>query len=223
MKKILSIGIVALLLVNLISVTALADASADPGIYNVTVANAFQSTVSYEAQDANGNAVTARAADLDGVPAAEFFANAVKLKVTISNVSDGGFYLILAQSDDSVPKESNIAYIDQATAAGGKVSFTVYPKSLSSGSTYYVYLSSSTSGREELLRFNYYQSYTLGDVNGENGIDLDDAIMIMRYLVDLEDLDETQKMAADVNHQNGVDLDDAVIIMRFLVGLEEIN
>jgi len=218
MKKILSIGIVALLLVNLISITALADASADPGIYNVTVANAFQNTVSYEAQDANGNAVTARAADLDGVAAAEFFANAVKLKITISNVSDGGFYLILAQNDDGVPKESNIAYIDQATAAEGKVTFTVYPKSLSSGSTYYVYLSSSASGREELLRFNYYQSYTLGDVDGDGYPTATDALWVLQNAADNRSFSSTQMLAGDVDHDGYITATDALWILQYAAG-----
>ena len=218
MKKILSIGIVALLLVNLISITALADASADPGIYNVTVANAFQNTVSYEAQDANGNAVTARAADLDGVAAAEFFANAVKLKITISNVSDGGFYLILAQNDDGVPKESNIAYIDQATAAEGKVTFTVYPKSLSSGSTYYVYLSSSASGREELLRFNYYQSYTLGDVDENGKLSSNDALFALQAAAGKRTLSENARLAADADKNGKLSSNDALFILQAAAG-----
>ena len=219
MKKILSIGIVALLLVNLISITALADASADPGIYNVTVANAFQNTVSYEAQDANGNAVTARAADLDGVAAAEFFANAVKLKITISNVSDGGFYLILAQNDDDgVPKESNIAYIDQATAAEGKVTFTVYPKSLSSGSTYYVYLSSSASGREELLRFNYYQSYTLGDVDENGKLSSNDALFALQAAAGKRTLSENARLAADADKNGKLSSNDALFILQAAAG-----
>ena len=215
MRKFFSIGIVALLLVNLVSVTALAASSADPGIYDVTLSSGYD--VTYKALDKDGNEVTGKAAELDGTSAEEFFANAVKLKVTISGLEDE-FQLILAQSEDGVPTQSNIVYIDQETSANGKVEFTVYPKSLSSGSTYYVYLANA-SGREELLTFKYYQSYKLGDVNGDGKIETADALLILEHIAQVRTLTEAQKLPADTCVDGKIDTTDAIYILEHIAQL----
>ena len=214
MRKFFSIGIVALLLVNLVSVTALAASSADPGIYDVTLSSGYD--VTYKALDKDGNEVTGKAAELDGTSAEEFFANAVKLKVTISGLEDE-FQLILAQSEDGVPTQSNIVYIDQETSANGKVEFTVYPKSLSSGSTYYVYLANA-SGREELLTFKYYQSYKLGDVNEDGSIGTRDALWILQAYAGNRTLTASQQLAADVNRDGNIGTRDALWVLQAYAG-----
>ena len=214
MRKFFSIGIVALLLVNLVSVTALAASSADPGIYDVTLSSGYD--VTYKALDKGGNEVTGKAAKLDGTSAEKFFANAVKLKVTISGLEDE-FQLILAQSEYGVPTQSNIVYIDQETSADGKVEFTVYPKSLSSGSTYYVYLANA-SGRRELLTFKYYQSYKLGDVNEDGSIGTRDALWILQAYAGNRTLTASQQLAADVNRDGNIGTRDALWVLQAYAG-----
>ena len=214
MRKFFSIGIVALLLVNLVSVTALAASSADPGIYDVTLSSGYD--VTYKALDKGGNEVTGKAAELDGTSAEEFFANAVKLKVTISGLEDE-FQLILAQSEDGVPTQSNIVYIDQETSANGKVEFTVYPKSLSSGSTYYVYLANA-SGRRELLTFKYYQSYMLGDVDENGKLSSNDALFALQAAAGKRTLSENARLAADADKNGKLSSNDALFILQAAAG-----
>jgi len=214
MRKFFSIGIVALLLVNLVSVTALAASSADPGIYDVTLSSGYD--VTYKALDKDGNEVTGQAAELGGTSPAKFFANAVKLKVTISGLEDE-FQLILAQSEYGVPTQSNIVYIDQETSADGKVEFTVYPKSLSSGSTYYVYLANA-SGRRELLTFKYYQSYMLGDVDENGKLSSNDALFALQAAAGKRTLSENARLAADADKNGKLSSNDALFILQAAAG-----
>lgn len=56
-----------------------------------------------------------------------------------------------------------------------------------------------------------------GDVNGSGGIDIDDAVCILRKLVGKGN-DTFIDEAADVNGSGGIDIDDAVLILKYLVG-----
>ena len=60
-----------------------------------------------------------------------------------------------------------------------------------------------------------------GDVDGDGDITTADAVKLVRYLVDLEDLTEQQKLAADVSHDNDITSADSIKLVRYLVGLEE--
>lgn len=211
-RRLISTLLVCLLLASLLSAAAAA-APTQSGFQSVTVASGYESTVTVTPLDASGNAV---AAD-DG-----FYADAVKLKVDCAATS-GAFYLVAALSDESaVPTKDNIQYIDQVTASGSSVSFTVYTKDLISGQTYSVYLSGSGTDFTALTKvasFAYYVPYTLGDVNGDDAIDSEDALVCLQNFVGLKDLTDTQQLAADVNGDGSVDSEDALQILKLFVGL----
>lgn len=57
----------------------------------------------------------------------------------------------------------------------------------------------------------------LGNVNGENGLDIGDAVCILNFLVD-EDTPTFIKKAADINKSGKIDIGDAVSILNLLVG-----
>lgn len=59
----------------------------------------------------------------------------------------------------------------------------------------------------------------IGDVNLDGEINAGDAVLVLRYAVDLAQLDDTQKIAADVNRDGSINAGDAVIILRYTVGL----
>ena len=217
-KTVTAILLAALLVTSLCLPVFAADVPTTGGIYNVKKLGAV--TVDYQVQNEGGTTVSPAAANIDGTDVADFYADAVKLKVTVSGLSDGNFYLLLAQNEDGVPTDGNLVYIDQDTAASGSVSFTVYPASIEGGKTYHVYLSGGAYTQTEILSFQGYAAYMLGDVDNSKSVGLNDAIMIMRYLVDLETLDSVQKLAADVDKSNSVGLNDAIVIMRYLVDLE---
>ncbi len=64
----------------------------------------------------------------------------------------------------------------------------------------------------------------IGDVNGDDSIDVLDAIVIQKYTVDKVELTDEQKYVADVNNDGNVDILDAADIQKFSVDkIKEFN
>ena len=61
------------------------------------------------------------------------------------------------------------------------------------------------------------ENYILGDVNGNNMVDIGDAVSIVNFLVGKPSSTFIEK-AADTNKNNQIDIGDAVTIVNFLVG-----
>ena len=59
-------------------------------------------------------------------------------------------------------------------------------------------------------------AYTLGDVNNDGKIDITDATLIQRYAAELEELDDTQLLAADANGDGKVNITDATMIQNYI-------
>lgn len=70
--------------------------------------------------------------------------------------------------------------------------------------------------------FEYTPAYILGDVDGNEKIEAGDARLALRASVELETLDETQKLAADIDGNGKIEASDARSILRASVGLEEL-
>lgn len=64
------------------------------------------------------------------------------------------------------------------------------------------------------------EDYVQGDVNGNNGVDIGDAVSIVNYLVGKESTTFVEK-AADTNKNGQIDIGDAVTIVNYLVGKTE--
>lgn len=62
-------------------------------------------------------------------------------------------------------------------------------------------------------------TYTPGDVNNDNAIDIADALMVARFDAGLAELDETQLKAGDLNGDDQTDIADALMIARYDAGL----
>lgn len=56
----------------------------------------------------------------------------------------------------------------------------------------------------------------LGDVNGDDKVDITDATTVQKYLAELIDLDENQKIAADTNGDGIISITDATEIQKFV-------
>jgi hypothetical protein len=61
--------------------------------------------------------------------------------------------------------------------------------------------------------------YIPGDANGDGNINVGDAILVLRSIVGLAQLDANQDSAADVNKDGKVNVSDAILILRYIVGL----
>ena len=217
MKKLLRSLLLAAVLTTVLCVGALA-ADGDPtvdGIYNVNVEAADTLTP----QDASGTAVPVT--DKGGAYSA-FYKGAVKLSVDVSGLQNGEQYLLLIVKNgtNGALTGDSIYYIAQAAATDSKVAFTAYPKTMSSGS-YTVYLTGggrTISSGARVGSFDYYQAYTLGDVNGDGGITTTDARLILQYIVGSAQFKEWQKLAADVNKKDGINVTDARLILKYVIG-----
>ena len=186
MKKIITTVLLAALLLSLFSMAAFAaDAPTDGGIYDITVADSNATVVALDETDATVKAKDPKP-EIDGKEVI-FYPKAVKLKVTLSGVTAGDYYLILAQDAEGKPTEDNIVYIDQVTAEGTSVTFKVYPGKLDAGTTYYVYRSSNKETSALVLSFKYYVAYTLGDVDESGKVNASDALLVLQFAAKLTD------------------------------------
>lgn len=66
-------------------------------------------------------------------------------------------------------------------------------------------------------KINSDSSRIIGDVNGDNSVDVLDATLIQKYTVDKAELTDEQVASADVNNDNIVDILDATDIQKFSV------
>lgn len=153
-----------------------------------------------------------------------FYANASTFTLECKELTGNySLALLLNQDGKEYPTEANLYYIDQKTIEEGKATFSIIPKAMTDDATYNVYV--STNGENgsltKVASFQYGTKppYTLGDVNNDGYIDVDDAVLALRCAVQLIDLEGTQFSAADVNQDKTIDVDDAAQILRYAVKL----
>ncbi|MDE7389650.1 MAG: dockerin type I repeat-containing protein [Lachnospiraceae bacterium] len=65
-------------------------------------------------------------------------------------------------------------------------------------------------------------AYVLGDINGDNSIDLRDSYTVQRAALGLVTLDAEEQTAADMDGDGAVTLKDAYILMRLNLGLKDV-
>jgi hypothetical protein len=58
-----------------------------------------------------------------------------------------------------------------------------------------------------------------GDVDGNGVLNYNDALMILRYSIQLETLDQVQQVLADADGNGKVDYNDALLVLRTSIGL----
>lgn len=225
MKKLLRICGAVLALALLLGVTVLAAAPPEgPGIYGVTLESDYagipckvlRATESGEYDPG----IAKVEAEIDGA-VVDFYPDGVKLWFEL-DVPEG-FNLVLGLNEDDVPTEENIEYIDQQTTEGGKVRFTVYPKSQSG--TVIVKLANA-EGVKKVLSFKLYQAFTLGNVTeavlGDPDVDVQDALWVLQNYAGNRDFDANQALAANVTKpvlgDSDIDVQDALWILQAYAG-----
>lgn len=219
MKRLLRSLLLGAILSALLCVGVLAadSESVKGGIYNIT------GSVTLTPKDASGSSIPA---GTDTSISGDYYANAVKFDVKAENLTENQQYLLLVLkggadgSAPGVPTAENIAYIDQAAAQNGSVSFAAYPKELRTG-TYYVYLVSegkAFNAENYAAKFSYDQVWRIGDANGDGAVNIQDAVVILQYCVGNLSLDGSLKLAADANRDGVVNIQDAVIVLQYCVG-----
>lgn len=196
MKRRMLALLLAVLTLTMLTAAAFAE-DTDLGVYNVT------------------GPLTVTNGTKDG----GFYAGADTFELNCTGLTGEYSLVLLLAGDSAVPTEGNIQYIDQTSVKAGKVTFTLKPKALTEG-TYNVYISTTDKALEKVASFQYGEKppYTLGDVDGLNGIDSTDALMVLQHIVGIRTLTGTQLLAADVDGVDGVTSTDALMILQYIVG-----
>lgn len=205
MKKLLRTLLLAAALTALLCVSALAADSA--------VSITGQTGATLTPKTAEGETITEK----DGK-----YENAVKFDVNATGTK-GSQYLLLVLRDQKVPTEQNIVYINQAAAGeDGKLAFTgsdaAYPMTMTSG-TYYVYLvgdGKSFDATKADASFTYEAGYTLGDVDGNGKVNINDALELLNFLAEKTVLEGNNLKAADVDKTGAVNINDALKLLNYL-------
>lgn len=212
MKKLLTGVSLVLVLALLLGVTAFAyDTPTDPGIYGVELKAGFED-VTFKVLTKNGTEVSAADATINGADV-KYYQNGEKLSFTLTGLTEGSFQLVLGLSDGDVPTENNIEYIDQKTVSGGAVEFTVYPKDLTGTITVKVY---GSDGTKEVLSFNYYQAYKLGDADEDGVISSGDALRVLQAVAHVsgKELSGSGFLAGDADQDGVLSSGDALRILQ---------
>ena len=147
----------------------------------------------------------------------QFNANNLSMTLTKTGLTSGGMYLVLVlMGTDTVPTESNILYINQATAdEKGTVTFdNVYPSSLVDSTVYL-----SGTGLDGLTKMGFIDlQVMLGDVNEDGDINTIDVTRILRALAGALELSENEISAGDVNGDGKVNTIDVTRLLKYLAG-----
>ena len=202
MKRKLSALLLAALLLVSLSMTALAEDTSTYGAYNVKAESGYTLTP-------------------DGTADGSFYANASAFTLSCPAGTSGEQTLVLLAGDSRVPTADNLQYIDQQASDGSSISFTLKPKELTAGTSYSVYLSTTSKAVTKVASFQYGEkpAYTLGDVDGNGKIEPADALWILQSLVDAKTLDDSQILAADIDKNGKIEPVDALKILQYLVDI----
>lgn len=156
-------------------------------------------------------------------PAGDSYPGAARLLVNVTGAAPNSEVLILTQSDEETPTETNIVYIDQRTSADGTANFIIFPKELKV-MTYYVYLASDKNGDsvgelQKAAEFEYYlkelNPVLVGDADDNGTVDALDALAILRHVALQVDLSDKMEVA-DVTNNGEIDALDALDVLRYV-------
>lgn len=152
-----------------------------------------------------------------------FYANANKFKLTCTGLP-GQYSLVLLLKEDAdqsegtkgIPTESNLQYIDQQNIKP-TTEFILFPKQMEKG-TYNVYVSTNNADLKKVASLEYgtEPEYTLGDVDGEDGITTTDALLVLQHVAEKETLTGSNFSAADVDKNGKIDTTDAILILQYV-------
>lgn len=151
----------------------------------------------------------------NGTQDGSFYANADTFELNCTGLTGEYSLVLLLEGDSKVPTSSNIQYIDQLSVTGGKATFTLKPRALTTG-TYHIYVSTSDKPLAEIASFAYGEEpeYTLGDVNNDGSIDTIDALWILQHYVKKRTLSLS---VADVDGSGEIDTIDALKVLQYYV------
>lgn len=168
--------------------------------------------------------VTVEATDEKATATIDASNEKVTLTYADETLEDGEQYVVLMVTEDAnnTYTEDTILYIDQQGAKDGKVSFDVYPSEMKNGTI--VISGGSLTGPLTVATVTVQESQVgddlLGDVNGDNYVNMKDFTLVMRSFLGKTELTDAQLAKADINGDTYINGKDVVKIGRIYLGKE---
>ncbi len=232
MKRILRPLFLVMALASLLCVSAMAAEDA-AGFYNITAGSGLSISAG-TVQDKQYTPVEKTASanvDLtndtqDKIVYERFYPGTDALQVTVTNAEEGRQYLVVLFDGDA-PREGNIRYIDQQAKSDDALTFTVYPSDLPTGVLLNLWVTSNDGNAARTATLGYAPTsgadgyarapFIPGDANGDDTVNMNDALHIMRFLAYYESTIVFE--AANVyteDAKDSINMNDALQIMRYL-------
>lgn len=175
----------------------------------------YDTKTNANAKEKNGIQV----APLDGCTV-EFAEGSEMLNVTYKNTSlkeNDMVIVLLLKSDKAVTSDTEangvattltagtIQYIDQADVeTAGTVTFRVFPQNYSNGVIRLIWKDKTSDGVNTATVAAVNRTYMLGDANRDGAVTPQDALAILMYIVNNEDYQDIDVLAADVPDGKGI-------------------
>lgn len=88
----------------------------------------------------------------------------------------------------------------------------------------FAYMTDWMQGRAAWLSEQFYSDYippkyTVGDVNNDGNINIDDVTLVQKYSAEMEELTEIQLLAADVTRDGLINIDDVTAIQKYIANI----
>lgn len=96
-----------------------------------------------------------------------------------------------------------------------------YVRNLAPGDYYFI--ANFVNIKGVMLKLTIPGSYTIGDIDNDGKVTSKDARLALRASAKLENLSQTQILAADINHDGQLHADDARILLRIAAQIEDIE
>lgn len=162
-------------------------------------------------------------ADYDGVVTTDAEDGDVNFALNYSEATENGMYLVLVLSEEGVPKNGNILYVNQETADGEGVTFdNVYPMEIGEENSY-IYMAGTDLGYDKVGTIipNVEEVTGMkGDVDLDNDVDMTDAIMLLRHYLGIEVItDATSLDNGEVTGNGTIEMQDCIKILRYYLGI----
>lgn len=228
MKRLLRPLLLLVAMTALLSVSVFADSGTGTGFFDIDIGKTDGVTVT---PDGDGRLNVIWDSSTEG-PTSALYQNSEKLTVKLTGAQTGCWYFILLTTGNSVnPTESDIFYVDQVTATGSTVTFSVLPmlgladEGKTQGAN--IFITSNAPGFDtKKIPLGYANNaayveplYTLGDVDSDGNVLAKDAMFVLQYSVDIEtDFDDMIPLAGDVDGDKQILAKDAMFILQYSVG-----
>lgn len=164
-----------------------------------------------------------------------YYQGSEKMEVS-SSANAGNQYLVMLVTgtfEDVPTKDNKIIYVNQKAATGSTVTFgeaskdVVYPNLAELGQDEPLTLLITSNDGTAMKKTTLYYStggsydvkqYKLGDASGDDVVNVNDAVKILKCIVGNDTFTGNQQAAADANGDGVVNVNDAVTILKYIVG-----